>query len=102
MNLKDCNVTLMLNMQTGFSPTSEQEEILQSILKIVCPKRKVHWEYQNGFNQCLLDNGFDFSTAVWIPNFYVKVVGGYGTCFIATSISELFRECHENNIEVVI
>lgn len=102
MNLKDCKVTLMLNMHTGYSAGSVQEDILQDILKIACPSRVVTWEYHEEFNQSLVDNGFDFSTAVWIPNFYVKVVGGYGTCFIAISISELFKECHENGIDVDI
>lgn len=102
MNLKDCNVMLMLNMHTGFSAGSVQEDILQDILKIVCPNRKVQWEYHDGFIRGLQDAGFDLKSAIWIPNFYVKVVGGYGTCFMVTSISDLFRECFENGIEVDI
>lgn len=102
MNLKDCKVTLMLNMHTGFSAGSVQEDILQDILKIVCPKRKVQWEYHDGFIQCLQDAGFDVKSALRIPNFYIQVVGGYGACFTVTSISDLFRECFEHGFEVDI
>lgn len=102
MNLKDCKVTLMLNMYTGVAPTNKDEQLLKEILSIACPNRVVHWEYCDEFIQSLSEKGFDLKSSVYIPNFYVHVVGGYGVCFTVTTISNLFKQCFENKIEVDI
>ena len=102
MNLKDCKVLVMLNMYTGVAPTNKDEEILRDILDIASPNRKYEWEYSDEFIQSLSEKGFDFKTTWRVPNFYVQVVGGYGTCFTVVSISDLFRECFNHNIQIDI
>lgn len=102
MNLKDCKVLVMLNMHTGVVPTNKDEEILRDILEIACPSRRYEWEYADEFIQSLSEKGFDFRSCVFVPNFYIHVVGGYSVCFTATTISGFFKGCVENNIQVDI
>lgn len=102
MNLKDCKVTLMLNMYTGFAPTTKEEEIVKDILEIACPTRVIQWEYGDEFIQSLSDKGVDLKSLLFIPSFYIHMVGGYGTCFTATTIASFFKQCFENNIDVSI